>query len=445
MGSIMQIHLIDQFNRRFAARHTGGTVRRIANGLAALVAVLATGILTSSPASAQTNLTFQQNVSAYTGVLDTRIVSSSASPLNTEATSIIDGGGTTFMDASWTQGLFSFSDLFGGGSSQIPLNATITSATLTITTDNAGNSQSNNSFGIYRLNSGFTAGTTWGNSFGGDGIQVGVETAAADDTKVGGPQLGTVAFNVLSSMNFWKSQPDANAANFGWAVSTIAGTDGWIVRMSENASASSRPLLSVTYLIPANLTWNAANTTGTWDSGNGANQVWINDTTTLAASFNNTDNVSFSQNPASQVDITVAGVSPSTMTVSHTSGTYAFSGGSINSLLTKTGNGTLVLNASNTFSSANLSGGIVEVVSHCTPHLRRLTIPRWDLHSIQLLRFKLIPVIPIKFTESPVETGRSQKRVQERWNFVAPPALTARSTFREARFSWPIRVDQAAI
>src|SRR5262245_30667280 len=74
-------------------------------------AALLAGAVITSQADAATNLTFQQGANSYSGVLDTLIVSTNPTPANAAATAGIDGGASAFQDPSWSQGLFSFSNL----------------------------------------------------------------------------------------------------------------------------------------------------------------------------------------------------------------------------------------------------------------------------------------------------------------------------------------------
>jgi fibronectin-binding autotransporter adhesin len=74
--------------------------------------------------------------------------------------------------------------------------------------------------------------------------------------------------------------------------------------------------------------------------------------------------VTFSNAGVGAVVVQAAGVSPSSVAVTNTTGTYTFSGGSINgtTAVTKTGAGTLVLSATNAYSGGTIiSGGIVQV------------------------------------------------------------------------------------
>src|SRR4051812_3470813 len=96
------------------------------------------------------------------GILDTRL--EQATPTTVLGTSTylgVDTGTNVEVET-----LLSFGDLFGTASTQIPLGATITSATLTLQTTNA----STQGGSLHRMLSNWTPQSTW-NSFGGNGIQ----------------------------------------------------------------------------------------------------------------------------------------------------------------------------------------------------------------------------------------------------------------------------------
>ena len=109
------------------------------------------------------------------------------------------------------------------------------------------------------------------------------------------------------------------------------------------------------------LTWNA--TDGTWNTST-AN--WVKADTTASA-FTDADTVTFNKSTGGTITI-ASTVSPGSVTVSAASGTYTFSGdggiGGTSSTLTKSGNGTLVLSTTNTYTGdTTLSAGTLRATT----------------------------------------------------------------------------------
>lgn len=174
-------------------------------------------------------------ITLSSGIIDTMLQQANPTTGFGTAKSIgVDTGGSAEVQA-----LLAFPNLFGTGPGQIPLGATITSATLTLNTTNP----SNQGGSIYRMLSGWNANSTW-NSFGGDGIQFnGVEAASAADVITGATATGSRGFTVTDSVKAWS----AGAANNGWVIKA-GGTDGWDFYSSEG---SIKPTLTVEYTTEA--------------------------------------------------------------------------------------------------------------------------------------------------------------------------------------------------
>lgn len=181
-------------------------------------------------------LSFRQGANGYTGTVDT--VLKEANPTNSYATNIplyVDGGAGANL-----QSLIYFKNLFGSGQGQVPLGATITSATLTVETTNA----TGGSASFHRMLFDWTSLPTWSWNAFGAGVQFdGTEALSTADLTAGKIALGTREFDVTSSVQAWA----AGAANFGWAVRT-GSTDSWAFTSSEGAI---RPLLTINYTVDA--------------------------------------------------------------------------------------------------------------------------------------------------------------------------------------------------
>ncbi len=164
------------------------------------------------------------------GIVDTMLQQAAPTTVFGSATRIgVDTGGSAEV-----QSLLAFTNLFGNGSGQIPLGATITSATLTLQTTNG----SNQGGSLYRMLIGWNGQSTWSSL--GSGVQFdGFEATSDPDLVTGAVATGSRGFDVTDSLQAWAN----GSANFGW-VFKAGGTDGWDFYSSEGTV---KPVLTVTY------------------------------------------------------------------------------------------------------------------------------------------------------------------------------------------------------
>lgn len=122
-----------------------------------------------------------------------------------------------------------------------------------------------------------------------------------------------------------------------WTISSSAAGGEGLAIDNLNFSAGVTPA--------HNLTWNAGNTT--WSTST-SNTNWLN--TGNSSFYTDGDFVVFGDTGVGTVNLSGT-VSPGSLTVANTSGTYTFTGGSIggNTSLAKTGAGTLSLTTANTY------------------------------------------------------------------------------------------------
>ncbi len=183
-----------------------------------------------------TTVTIQQNVGGYTGTVDAYVREGRPDKSYQTAAEInVDGADNTNTQI---QGLISFMGIFGNGPGQIPLGATITSATLTLSV----NDGTSDPVSFYRMAQDWTVipSLTW-NSLGG-GIQTnGSEALTTSDLSLPNLASGIHAINVTQSLQAWSG----GAANFGWMLSS-GGSNGFAFSSSEGGAA---PILTVTYEI----------------------------------------------------------------------------------------------------------------------------------------------------------------------------------------------------
>jgi hypothetical protein len=181
---------------------------------------------------------FQQGASGYAGTVDTFLHQNAPTTNNAAATSLKVDNDDPAGTGNDAQALLRFDNLFGSGAGQIPLNATIRSATLQLQVTNGSVDNMN----LHRMLSPWTAADTWNSRIG--GVQTdGVEALTAPDTSSGQSQVGAISFNVLSSLQTWLSNPNSN---LGWAI-VPTGADGVDFHSSEGTI---KPKLIVTYVVP---------------------------------------------------------------------------------------------------------------------------------------------------------------------------------------------------
>ena len=105
--------------------------------------------------------------------------------------------------------LLRFDDIFGNGAGQIPLGATIQSATLTVNVTNA----SANAAAFHRMLQGWSATSNWDSLVG--GVQAnGTEAVTTPDLSSSSSATGPHTVSVASSLAAWS----AGGTNLGWAL-----------------------------------------------------------------------------------------------------------------------------------------------------------------------------------------------------------------------------------
>jgi hypothetical protein len=191
------------------------------------------------------SLVIQQGLNGYAGTQDTHLLATTPDTAS--------GGGTTFSTdladgtpSLQVQGLLRFDNLFGTGPNQIPTNALIHSATLTVQVT----SESEGFISINRMLVNWTETSTW-NALG-NGIQPVTEAALFPDSQpISLPLItGPRGFDVTSALQTWLRATNPNTSNLGWVFFNDT-TNGWTVVSSEGANGLQRPRLEVVYSLPA--------------------------------------------------------------------------------------------------------------------------------------------------------------------------------------------------
>jgi hypothetical protein len=181
-------------------------------------------------------VTFQQGVGGYVGTVDTFVNSNAAqqSTNNGAVTPLVIDG-----DPDIEQGLVRFDGIIGSNPGQIPLGATIQSATLTVNVTNP----SVNGMALHRMLQSWSGASTWSSLTAGiTANDVEAATAVDASTTFNGTVPALLAVPVTSGVAAWST----GATNLGWAFLPL-GTDSIQFDSADVATASLRPKLSVTY------------------------------------------------------------------------------------------------------------------------------------------------------------------------------------------------------
>ncbi|MCE8018114.1 tandem-95 repeat protein [Halomonas sp. MCCC 1A17488] len=206
------------------------TYRASDGELASDSATLSVTVEENEPPPASATLQFQQGVDGYAGVVDTYLHGGSKATSRAGATLLnVDSDDK----GNPVQTLLRFEQIFGSGAGQIPLGATIVSATLELNTSGKGDGAR-----LHRMLVPWNDTDTW-NSFS-DGLQAdGVEAHANADLTTGFVPTGTTRLDVTASLQAWAD----GAPNHGWAF-LPTGPDGWDFHSAEG---STPPRLVVEY------------------------------------------------------------------------------------------------------------------------------------------------------------------------------------------------------
>ena len=192
--------------------------------------VLVTVEKAEEPPPGSTTLQFQPGSGGYFGVVDTYLHQSQPDTSRASSTTLV----VDSVDSKGeVQALLRFDDIIGSASGQIPLGATILSATLVVQTTSKGDGAT-----LHRMLLPWSDSATW-NSLA-NGIQAdGIEAMIPNDLDTGFIPAGTTRLDVTTSLQAWAD----GQANHGWAFLPL-GPDGWDFNSAEG---STPPTLIVEY------------------------------------------------------------------------------------------------------------------------------------------------------------------------------------------------------
>ncbi|WP_201741591.1 DNRLRE domain-containing protein [Salinigranum halophilum] len=177
--------------------------------------------------------TFQQGASGYSGTIDTYVQEAEPTASNAPAATLNVDSADPQGTGQAVHALVRFDGLIGSGDSQVPLDATVASATVTLETTNDGDGST-----VHRMLESWDDDDTWESL--GEGVQADGTQAATDPvTTTGSVSEGPTTLDVTASVSAWLD----GDPNHGWAF-LPAGDDGWDFAASEGTAP---PTLRVQY------------------------------------------------------------------------------------------------------------------------------------------------------------------------------------------------------
>jgi hypothetical protein len=182
-------------------------------------------------------VTFQQGVGGYSGNVDTYVSATDAGTAFGTAVNVLVDNLTPIA-----HGLIRFDNIFGPGAGQVPVGATINSATLTVRTFNDGDTVN-----FHRMLKPWSASDTWNSLVNGISAD-NVEARTSIDVSFTGavPVPRVDAIDVTAAVQSWAN---GSVTNNGWAVLPTAN-NGWQIDSAEAATTANRPLLTISFSTP---------------------------------------------------------------------------------------------------------------------------------------------------------------------------------------------------
>lgn len=180
---------------------------------------------------------FHQGLEDYVGTRDTELRESQPNSNQGESPLFRWNDGASGA----TYGLVRFEDLFGPGKVQVPANAEIVSATLTVVVANGNGGPAGT---IYRNTVAWDEGLVTWNGFGSSpGVQPEELGPVVGDAPIA---EGSRDIDVTSTIAAWIAAP---SSNHGWIIAPGEGS-GIQASSSESPTSENRPTLTVEWRIP---------------------------------------------------------------------------------------------------------------------------------------------------------------------------------------------------
>ena len=200
-----------------------------------------TGVFPKDPPVLSTR--FRQGLNGYADCTDT-MVRLSAPTMENSATALLTADADALF-APTDQMLVRFDNLFGAAPGQVPANAIIISAKLSLWTGPGANDDSNDLASAHRMLVPWTGADTWDSLVGGVSADDVEAVAANSFTHMPELENAPVILDVTADVAAFL----AGATNHGWLLN-CTGPDGWNAISSEGATTTQRPTLQIAYTLP---------------------------------------------------------------------------------------------------------------------------------------------------------------------------------------------------
>jgi hypothetical protein len=186
-----------------------------------------------SSTDAPEEVSFQQGTDDYEGTIDTGLREADPETEYGDASPVTVDTKDPQSTDNRSQALVRFDDVIGDGDGQVPSNATVNAATLTVETEDEGDGGA-----VHRLLRDWDESDTWASLDG--GVNADGDDATTDpETKTGVVEAGSTEIDVTASVQAWVD----GEPNHGWAILPL-GDDGWDFSTVEGETP---PRLTVTF------------------------------------------------------------------------------------------------------------------------------------------------------------------------------------------------------
>jgi len=200
--------------------------------------------VTPLPNGTQTTV-FRQGLNGYSGTVSKSI----RADLSTPNADRLGVDFTTTNPGDQEQSLLKFTDIFGNGSGQVPLDAQILEAKLVVHT--IGSNASGDGGTLHRMLQNWDGTATWDSVLGGDGVTLGTDALSGTSAVFGDPttldpnvRYGVTMADVTADVKAWL----AGGVNQGWAfLPHLNGSDGWFFLSGAFSDPLLRPSLEITW------------------------------------------------------------------------------------------------------------------------------------------------------------------------------------------------------
>ena len=200
-----------------------------------------TGVFPNDPPLLTTR--FRQGLNGYADCTDTMVRLSVPTTVGSAAAMLT--ADTDALAVPTDQILVRFDNLIGAAPGQIPANAIIVSAKLSMWTGAGANDDSNDLASAHRMLVPWTGADTWDTLVGGVSADDVEAVAANSFTHMPELENAPVILDVTADVAAFL----AGTPNHGWVLS-CTGPDGWNAGSSEGATTTQRPTLQIAYTLP---------------------------------------------------------------------------------------------------------------------------------------------------------------------------------------------------